>query len=127
MLKRLMLIGMFLAPAAYGEALRIPLAQSEAFEGRTLAWPVATAAPIPEGALKAPVAGRLVDDQGRSVPAQIEPSGWWRASDSVQWVRVRYVAEPGRQYTLELGPGLEPAIPGAPGVPGVRVDQGGQV
>lgn len=92
----------------------VPIRQTEAFENRTLAWPVTTAVPMPEGKLREPLAAQLLDERGRPVAAHIEPSGWWRHSGTVQWVRLRYVAEPGRHYALRFNGDPAPVVPREP-------------
>ena len=104
------------------EILHIPLQLSEAFEGRTLSWPVTMGVPLPEGKLKPGFGWRLADAQGREAACQVKPVGWWRRTASVQWVTVRFVAVPGRSYTLELGEGLKPAEPKHP----IRVAEEGE-
>lgn len=56
------------------------------------AWPVASGVPFPQGALADGGRCRLVDGNGRDVPAQFEPLAYW-PDGSVQWLLVAFTAD----------------------------------
>ena len=99
---------------AEGRILRIPLNISEAFPGREMSWPVTTGIPLPENLVKEKFEWRLVRRNGQPVPAVVRPVGWWRRTNSVQWLNLQFVALKGAELTLEIGDGLKPATPEKP-------------
>lgn len=116
---RLLLLALlltFLVNAAQAEPTRIPLTVDEAFPDRALDWPVSVGVQLPENLVPAEgeLEWRLVDGEGRGVPGAARKLGWWRASDSVQWLNLQFVARAGKRYFLQLGDGIAPAAPNEP-------------
>lgn len=85
---------------------RIKFNIDEPYEGRRVAWPVSTGVPFPRGLLKDAGDIRLVDQLGAAAPLQARVAAQWLpGKDSVRWLTIDFIAEPGRQYWLEIAPG----------------------
>jgi len=86
-------------------ATRIPLHIDEALTPRKVSWPVTTGVPFPRGALTAAENCRLIDDQGKELPLQSRIAATWdRDQQSVRWLTIDFLSQPGRRYFLEFGP-----------------------
>lgn len=95
-----------LAPQATA-ATRVPLRLDELRERRTVAWPVTTGVPFPEGGLRSASQCRLVDDRGAERPLQSKVAATWDVGrTSIRWLTLDFIAEPGRSYALEYGPDI---------------------
>src|SRR5688572_17780076 len=85
-------------------ATRVDLVVDEPFAGRTVAWPVTTGVPFPRCALRDAAHCRLVNDAGTEQPLQTRASATWDAKgQSVRWLTIDFIAQPGRSYALEFG------------------------
>src|SRR5947208_234708 len=88
-------------------ATRVPLAIDEGRADRHVPWPVTTGVPFPQGKLTRADACRLVDDRGEEQPLQTRVAATWDAAkSSVRWLTIDFLAQPGRRYALEFGPGI---------------------
>jgi hypothetical protein len=86
-------------------ATRIELVIDELRENRSVAWPVTTGVPFPEGKLTAAEQCRLVDDRGEEQLLQSKVAATWDAEKkSIRWLTIDFIAQPGRKYVLEFGP-----------------------
>ncbi len=95
------LIVLIVAPAH--AITRVPLMINDAFD-RQIPWPMTTGVPFPRGALKAKENCRLVDDGGRPQELQAKVAATWDAQkESIRWLTIDFIAQPGRRYFLEFG------------------------
>ncbi len=91
--------------ATSAAATRIALVVDELRENRTVAWPVTTGVPFPQGGLTDANQCRLIDDRGEEQPLQAKVAATWDvARASIRWLTIDFVARPGRKYALEFGP-----------------------
>lgn len=95
-------------------------------------WPLVGGLPFPEGDLRDVSLIRIVDGEGREVPAQIDVAATWR-DGSIRWAMAGFTASPQGTYRVEYGPGVSRVLPEQPlvvdeteqGV--IRVDTGAAV
>jgi hypothetical protein len=74
-------------------------------------FPVTLGLVFPAGRLATVPGGGVVDDLGRAVPFEAEPTGWWDPNKThVKWLLVRLNASTDRKYFFR--PGAEAAVPG---------------
>jgi hypothetical protein len=86
-------------------ATRVELKIDEARSNRTVAWPITTGVPFPQGALTDESHCRLLDDRGEERPLQTNVAATWDAAkSSIRWLTIDFIAQPGRNYALEFGP-----------------------
>ncbi len=91
--------------APLSAATRIELKIDELRQPRTVAWPITTGVPFPEGKLTAAEQCRLLDDRGEEQPLQSKVAATWDAArSSIRWLTIDFIAQPGRRYALEFGP-----------------------
>jgi len=84
---------------------RVPLVVDELRTERTVAWPITTGVPFPEGGLTDEKQCRLVDDTGAEQLLQSRVAATWDAArKSIRWLTIDFIAAPGRKYALEFGP-----------------------
>ncbi|MCD6359680.1 MAG: fibronectin type III domain-containing protein, partial [Armatimonadetes bacterium] len=82
---------------------RVALHIADMMEGERPAWPVNGGVPIARGELASADRCRLLDADGRPVPAQFRELAYW-PDGSVKWLLVSLVREGGAgQYVLEYG------------------------
>jgi len=74
------------SPLAAGTRIPVEIDLPEGVDA-IASWPVTFGAPFPPGALWDVARLRLVDAQGRELPAQCEAAGLWAAEGAVKWVR----------------------------------------
>lgn len=86
------------------ETLKIPLIISEPIKERSLKWPVVCAIPIPEKKLTSHFSGQIINSRGEAIPSHIRAIGWWRHSNSIQWLQLRFTVASKENYTLILNP-----------------------
>ena len=118
-------------------AERVPLRQTSASTADAAAWPMVTGVPLPEGGLADASQARLLDAQGRELPAHFEAVAHWSpARDSIKWLRVIFnapsVAGSAPEYVLEYAGETRVTPPAvsvrvADGVDAVVVDTGAVV
>lgn len=88
-------------------ATRIELVIDEARADRTVAWPVTTGVPFPQGGLTDAKHCRLVDDRGEEQRLQTKVAATWDAArTSIRWLTIDFIAHAGRKYALEFGPNV---------------------
>lgn len=111
-----LLLGGSPALAAGDRDLDVPLVVENNTPDRRQAWPARGGVPLPAGVLQPGGLSGLavVDEQGRSVPAQFEPLAlWWGRGGSVKWLLVDLLADVppnGRaDYRLVRGKGAAPS------------------
>jgi len=88
--------------------LRIPLTVTEPTGSGRSRECVTTGVPFLPGQVKDAKALRLLDAEGKEVPAQFRPlARWWRKDGSLRWVLVDFLASPGafRTQTFTLTDG----------------------
>jgi len=86
-------------------ATLVELVIDEATEKRSVAWPVTTGVPFPQGALTKEENCRLLDEKGQEQPLQSKVAATWDAArSSIRWLTIDFIAQPGRKYWLEFGP-----------------------
>lgn len=90
--------------------------------GTTSEWPVSFGVPAPAGTIWNADALRLVDAQGRPVPAQREVIAYWAPQGSVKWVRFETLAKPGQVFHVVADSTQPEATPSDP----VRLSHQGQ-
>ena len=74
--------------------------------------PITLGVPFPKGALESPDHVRVLDADGRDVPAQVtEVTTWEPADPSLKWVWVFFFAGDDPHYTLQYGPGVRRVRP----------------
>lgn len=73
--------------------------------GVTTPWPLVGGLPLPVGALRDPGGIRIVDDQGREVPAQVDVAATYR-DGSIRWALVSLVGPVTGSYRAEYGPAV---------------------
>ncbi len=76
-------------------------------------WPLIGGLPFAEGELHDSGQIRIVDGEGRGVPAQIDVAATW-ADGSIRWAQAGFTGSPKGDYTVEYGPHITPAEPDAP-------------
>jgi hypothetical protein len=93
------------------ERARLPLTVADSMESGRPSWPVNSGVPISQGELAAADHCRLLDAEGRNVPAQFTPLAFW-PDGSIKWVLVSFVHPGGSpEYTLEYGEAVStPAV-----------------
>ena len=97
--------------ASASAATRVDLVIDEATPNRTVAWPVTTGVPFPQGGLVKAEQCRLVDDTGREQPLQSKVAATWDAArTSIRWLTIDFIAHPQRKYALEFGPEIQRSI-----------------
>src|SRR5262245_57476429 len=95
----------FITPAV--AATPIDLVIHDGRPNRTVPWPVTTGVPFPQGSLTDPDQCRLIDDRGEEQPLQAKVAATWDAArTSIRWLTIDFIAQPGRKYALEFGPGI---------------------
>lgn len=92
-------------------ATLVELVIDEATKNRTVAWPVTTGVPFPQGALTKEENCRLLDEKGKEHPLQSKVAATWDAArSSIRWLTIDFIAQPGRKYWLEFGPKTQRSI-----------------
>lgn len=82
---------------------RVELKVADLLPDRRLPWPVNGGIPLAKGQLYDGGKCRLLDAQGRPVPAQFKPLAWW-PDGSIKWLLTSLVHNgPDPRYTLEYG------------------------
>ena len=86
-------------------------------------FPVSVGLVFQDGELKSVPGGRLVDNEGRAIPFEVEATGWWDSQKNrVKWLLLHFRADTDRRYFFDLG--KEPdSITGKP----IAVEQGESV
>jgi len=87
-------------------------------------WPLVGGLPFPEGELRDPSQIRIVDGEGREVPAQVDVAATWR-DGSIRWALAGFTASPQGNYRVEFGPGVKRTEPTRPLT--VQADDAGNV
>jgi hypothetical protein len=82
-----------LAMCAQAAALDVPLTVREVQGVARLENPVNSGVPLPQGAAKDASGLRVLDAEGKVVPASIEPRCRWLADKSLKWVTVHFLAD----------------------------------
>jgi hypothetical protein len=86
-------------------ATRVELVIDELRSKRSVAWPITTGVPFPEGLLARAEHCRLIDDRGVEQLLQTKVAATWDAArSSIRWLTIDFIAQPGRKYALEFGP-----------------------
>ncbi|HEV7278864.1 MAG TPA: hypothetical protein VGN57_01520 [Pirellulaceae bacterium] len=67
-------------------------------------WPIYCGVPLARGTLSDPRHARVIDAQGRPVPAQTRVMATWPASNHVRWLGIDFQGDPDGHYALEFGP-----------------------
>jgi hypothetical protein len=73
-------------------------------------WMVTTGVPFPQGALDSEANVRLLDPDGKEVPAQAVVRSRWNPEGSVRWLGLDFeakLAPAGARYALEFGTGVQ--------------------
>lgn len=63
-------------------------------------WPVTCGIPFPKGKLKDASNLKVVDSNGKNIPAQIDKTATWLQDKSIRWVLVNFLANPNGKYFL---------------------------
>ncbi len=106
--RRLALIGVLtLALTALHAADVCPLRVNDE-SGLTTPWPLVGGLPLPTGAVRDATNIRIVDAQGREVPAQIDVAATYR-DGSIRWALVSLVGPVTDEYRAEFGPDVKRA------------------
>ena len=89
----------------------VALRQSAPSPASVASWPILTAVPLPHGGLADAKQARLLDAEGKEIPAAFEAlSHWSPERKSVKWLRVAFSAPTveGRSpdYLLNFGRGV---------------------
>ncbi|MBP88608.1 MAG: hypothetical protein CMJ64_18155 [Planctomycetaceae bacterium] len=112
----LLLVAVAMSPSTAGPLVpgqervdaRVELTIDEPYEDRGVAWPVTTGVPFPRGQLKDVREICLVDEQGVVTPLQTRAAAQWLPEmNSIRWLTIDFIAEPGKRYWLELTPGIQ--------------------
>ncbi|MFN2352526.1 MAG: hypothetical protein ABR497_11340, partial [Kiritimatiellia bacterium] len=100
-----------LLPLAYGaESFQL---QVNDVSGLDEPWPLIGGLPFPEGELDDASRIRVVDGDGKEVPAQIDVAATWR-DGSIRWALAVLTASPQGAYRVEYGPDVSRATPAYP-------------
>ena len=90
-------------PAVQGVALTV-----NDVSGAKERWPLVGGLPLPEGAVRDAAGIRVVDGQGKEVPAQVDVAATYR-DGGIRWALLSLNASPGGRYRAEWGPGVRRA------------------
>src|SRR5437763_14899201 len=90
----LSLLPLAVAGAAPNDPARVPITVRETAGLRRFGFPVTAAVPFPRGTFTDARHARLVDAQGKEVPAQITVTAQWPDDRSLQWVDVDFHPSP---------------------------------
>jgi len=91
------------APLPSGHRIRVSVDVAEGTQPAS-PWPVTFGVPFPRGALWDESRLRVVDQDGREVPAQKEVTGRWACEGAIQWVRFDALVDPGKACFVEVAP-----------------------
>ena len=101
-----------LASTVGAATLDVPLTVEEPAGVARQAEPLTFGVPLPRGLIRDVARLRLVDPDGRAVPAAFRVVNRWRADGSVQWVHADFLADVGSRatavYRLRLSDELAP-------------------
>lgn len=89
----------------------IPLAVEEPTGNPRGSWPIASGVPFPQGALASRDHVRLLDGEGREIPAQFTVLSRW-PDGSIKWLLVEFLASTSgavTNYSLEYGNAVSPS------------------
>lgn len=96
------------APSAAAGAQRVPITIERHTEGA----PITLGVPFPIGVLASTDHARVLDADGREIPAQVsEVTNWAPADRSVKWAWVFFFAGAANRYTLEFGEDVRRTLP----------------
>lgn len=89
-------------PALPKGAVPLEILEPAERSGTVKQFPVAVGLVFPQGELKNPAAGAVLNDLGEKVPFESKVTAWWSAEkDSIKWLLLNFRADTDRKYFFD--------------------------